>query len=61
MTSDMKKDSAALALSETFKGLMADKEEAVAVREEKKRLEKEATANAFYDLTKREHGQGKGI
>jgi hypothetical protein len=27
--------------------------EAIAVREEKKRREKEATANAFYDLTKK--------
>jgi hypothetical protein len=49
----MKKDVAALALSETFKGCMANKEEAIAVREEKKRREKEATANAFYDLTKK--------
>jgi hypothetical protein len=36
----MKKDVAALALSKTFKGWMADKEEAIAVREEKKRREK---------------------
>jgi hypothetical protein len=50
---DMKKDAAALALSETFKGWMADKEEAIAVRKEKKRREKEATSNAFYDLTKK--------
>jgi hypothetical protein len=53
MTSDMKKDAATLALSETFKGWMADKEEAIAVREEKKCREKEATANVFYDLTKK--------
>jgi hypothetical protein len=53
MTSDMKEDDAALALSETFKGWMADKEKAIAVREEKKRREKEDTANAFYDLTKK--------
>jgi hypothetical protein len=33
MASDMKKDVAALALSETFKGWMAYKEEAIAVRE----------------------------
>jgi hypothetical protein len=32
---------------------MADKEEAIAMREEKKRSEKEATASAFYDLTKK--------
>jgi hypothetical protein len=49
----MKKDVAALALSETFKGWMADKEEAIAVREEKKRREKEATCNQFFDLTKK--------
>jgi hypothetical protein len=49
----MKKDVAALALSKTFKGWMADKEEAIAVRDEKKRREKEATANVFYDLTKK--------
>jgi hypothetical protein len=52
-TSDMKKNAAALALSETFKGWMAKKEEDITVREEKKRREKEATANAFYDLTKK--------
>jgi hypothetical protein len=49
--SDKKKYATALALSETFKGWMVYKEEAIAVREEKKRHEKEATANAFYDLT----------
>jgi hypothetical protein len=43
----------ALALSETFKGWMADKEEAVAMREEEKRREKEATCNQFLDLTKK--------
>jgi hypothetical protein len=32
---------------------MADKEEAIAARGKKKRCEKEATANAFYDLTKK--------
>jgi hypothetical protein len=48
----MKKDVAALALSETFKGWMADKEEAIAVREEKKCRKKETTCNVFYDLTK---------
>jgi hypothetical protein len=32
---------------------MADKEEAIAVREEKKRHEKEATCNVFYDLKKK--------
>jgi hypothetical protein len=37
---DMKKDAAALALSETFKGWMANKEEAITVREEKKHQEK---------------------
>jgi hypothetical protein len=40
-------------LSDTFKGWKADKEGAIAMREEKKRREKEATANAFYDLTKK--------
>jgi hypothetical protein len=49
----MKKDVTALALSETFKGWMADKEEAIAVRKEKKHCEKEATAIVFYDLTKK--------
>jgi hypothetical protein len=52
-TSDMKKNAAALALSETFKGWMADKEEAIAMRKEKKHREKEVTANAFYDITKK--------
>jgi DNA-binding MurR/RpiR family transcriptional regulator len=49
----MKKDAAALALSETFKGWMANKEKAIAVREEKKRQEKEVTCNQFFDLTKK--------
>jgi hypothetical protein len=49
--SDMKKDAASLALSKTFKRWMADKEEVIAVREEKKHREKEA--NAFYDHTKK--------
>jgi hypothetical protein len=52
-TSDMKKDVVALALSETFKGWMADKDEAIVMIEEKKRRETEATANVFYDLTKK--------
>jgi hypothetical protein len=41
-------------LSETFNGWLADKKEAIAMSEEKKRCEKEATANVFYDLTKKE-------
>jgi aspartyl aminopeptidase len=32
---------------------MADKEEAIALREEKKRRKKEATCDQFYDLTKK--------
>jgi hypothetical protein len=52
-TSDMKKDATALALSKTIKGWMANKEEAISVREEKKCRKKEATSNAFYDLTKK--------
>jgi hypothetical protein len=40
-------------LSDTFKGWKADKEGAITVREEKKHREKEATANAFYDLIKK--------
>jgi hypothetical protein len=32
---------------------MANKEEAIAKREEKKRWEKEATCNQFFDLTKK--------
>jgi hypothetical protein len=55
-TSDIKKDAATLALSETFEGWMADKGEAIAMREEKKRREKEATVNAFYYLTKKATG-----
>jgi hypothetical protein len=53
MASDMKKDTAAVALSESFKGWMADKEEAIAMREEKKCCKKEATCDQFYDLTKK--------
>jgi hypothetical protein len=53
MASDMKKDTTALALSESFKGWMANKEEAIAVREEKKCRKKEATCDQFYDLTKK--------
>jgi hypothetical protein len=52
-TSDIKCDAAALALSETFNGWMANKEEAIAKREEKKCREKEATCNQFFDLTKK--------
>jgi hypothetical protein len=40
-------------LSETFKGWMADKEEAIAKRAEKRRREKEATCNHFFYLTKK--------
>jgi hypothetical protein len=36
MASDIKRDATALALSETFKGWIANKEEAIAKREEKK-------------------------
>jgi hypothetical protein len=43
--SDIKRDVAALALSEAFKGWMANKEETIAKREEKKHREKEATCN----------------
>jgi hypothetical protein len=50
---DLKRDVAALALSETFKGYMAEKEEALAKRKEKKHRDKEATCASFFDLTKR--------
>jgi hypothetical protein len=53
MASDIKRDAAALALSETLKGWMANKEEAIAKRDEKKHQEKEATCNQFLDLTKK--------
>jgi hypothetical protein len=53
MANNMKKDATALAWSETFNGWMADKEEAIAVREENKHREKEATCNQFFDLTKK--------
>jgi hypothetical protein len=53
MASDMKKDAVTFTLSETFKGWMADKEEAIAMREEKKRREKEANCNQFFDLRKK--------
>jgi hypothetical protein len=52
-TNDIKRDAAALALSKTFKGWMANKEEAIAKREEKKHREKKATCNQFLDLTKK--------
>jgi hypothetical protein len=52
-TSNMKRDAAALALSEIFKRWMADKEEAIAMRKEKKHREKEATTNAFFNITKK--------
>jgi hypothetical protein len=51
--SDIERDVVALALSETFNGWMANKEEAIAQREEKKRREKVATCNQFFDLTKK--------
>jgi hypothetical protein len=40
-------------LSETFKGWMADEEGAIAKRAEKRRREKGATYNQFFDLTKK--------
>jgi hypothetical protein len=40
-------------LSETLKAMMADKEEALAKREEKWRQGKDATCATFIDLTKR--------
>jgi hypothetical protein len=49
--SDLKRDAAALALSETFKGWMVDKEEAIAKSEEKRNQEKKATCIQFFDLT----------
>jgi hypothetical protein len=52
-TTDMKKDVAALASSETFKTWMDNKDEVIAVREEKKHRKKEATCNQFFDLTKK--------
>jgi hypothetical protein len=51
--SDIKRDLVALALSGTFKGWMADKEEAIAKREKNRRREKEATCNQFFDQTKK--------
>jgi hypothetical protein len=51
--SDIKCDAVTLASSETFKGWMADKEEAIAKREENRSQEKEATCNQFFDLTKK--------
>jgi hypothetical protein len=51
--SNIKHDATALALSEIFKGWMANKEEAIAKREEKKQREKEATCNQFFDLAKK--------
>jgi hypothetical protein len=53
IASDLKRDATALALSETFKGWMVDKEEIIAKRYEKRRREKEATCNQFLDLTKK--------
>jgi hypothetical protein len=51
--SNIKCDATALALRENFKGWMANKEESLSKREEKKRREKEATCNQFFDLTKK--------
>jgi hypothetical protein len=50
---DLKRDASTLFFGETLKGLMAEKEDAVAKRDEKRRREKEATRNSFIDLTKR--------
>jgi FtsZ-binding cell division protein ZapB len=52
-SSDIKREATALALSETFKGWMFDKDEAIAKREEKMRREKEATCNQLFNLTKK--------
>jgi hypothetical protein len=49
----LKHDAAAIAFGETLKGLMTEKEDALATRDETRRREKEATCNSFIDLTKR--------
>jgi hypothetical protein len=49
----LKGDASALALSETLKGLMAEREEANHNMDEKRRREKEATCASFMDPTKR--------
>jgi hypothetical protein len=54
--SDIKCDASTFALSKTFKGWIADKEEAITKREDKRRREKEATCNKFFDLTKKAIG-----
>jgi hypothetical protein len=51
---DMKKDVAALALSETLKGWIPNKEEAISMREESKCREKEATCNHSLTSQKRQ-------
>jgi hypothetical protein len=51
--SDLNRDVTVLALSETFKGWMVYKEEAIAKRDEKRRREKEATCAQFFDLAKK--------
>jgi hypothetical protein len=49
---DLKRDASALALIETLKTMMVEKEEAILRREEKRRREKEAACATFIDLTK---------
>jgi hypothetical protein len=50
---NLKPDAFALALSETMKTLMVEKDEALAKRDEKRHREKEATCASFMDLRKR--------
>jgi hypothetical protein len=48
---DLRQDASALAISETLKGLMAMKEEALAKKDEKRHRKKEATCTSFINLT----------
>jgi hypothetical protein len=50
---DLKRDVSALALSDTLRGLMAEKGDTLSKRDEKWRWEKEAAYANFIDLTKR--------
>ena len=50
---DLKCDASSTALHETLESLMDEKEEANAKRDEKRRMEKEATSAIFIDLQKR--------
>ena len=49
---DLAREASAMAMAEALKSILANSQEAMAIRDEKKRLEKEAIAAMYINLTK---------